>query len=97
MSEDRSESLLVRAQPLEQAEHISRLMVDVRVADGVLLLDADPAWAEAINTILATKGVRVSELCPIRNSKLEPPTPRDHSVPRGIEACERTATVLQPG
>jgi hypothetical protein len=97
MFEDRSEGLLVRAQPLEQAEHISRLMVDVRVADGVLLLDADPAWAEAINTVLATKGVRVSELCPIRNSKLEPPTPRDHSVPHGIEACERTATVLQPG
>ena len=94
MSEDRSEGLLVRAQPLEQAEYISRLMVDVRVADGVLLLDADPAWAEAINTVLATKGVRVSELCPIRNSKLEPPTPRDHSVPRGIEACERTATGL---
>jgi hypothetical protein len=43
MSEDRSEGLLVRAQPLEQAEYISRLMVDVRVADGVLLLDADPA------------------------------------------------------
>ena len=31
MSEDSSEGLLVRAQPLEQAEHISRLMVDVRV------------------------------------------------------------------
>jgi hypothetical protein len=41
MSGDRSEGLLVRAQPLEQAEHISRLMVDVRVADGVLLLDVD--------------------------------------------------------
>jgi hypothetical protein len=94
MSEDRSEGLLVRAQPLEQAEHISRLIVDVRVADGVLLLDADPAWAEAINTVLATKGVRVSELCPIRNSKVEPPTPRYHSVQRGIEACERTATGL---
>jgi hypothetical protein len=94
MFENRSEGLLVRAQPLEQAEHISRLMVDVRVADSVLLLDADLAWAEAINTVLVTKGVRVSELCPIRNSKLEPPPPRDHSVPRGIEACECTATVL---
>jgi hypothetical protein len=94
MSEDRSEGLLVRAQPLEQAEHISRLIVDVRVADGVLLLDADPAWAEAINTVLATKGVRVSELYPIRSGKVEPPTPRYHSVQRGIEACERTATGL---
>ncbi len=38
-------------------------MVDVRVVDGALLLDADPAWAGAINTVLVTKGVRVSELC----------------------------------
>jgi hypothetical protein len=75
MSENRSESLLVKAQPLEQAEHISNLLVDVRVVDGVLLLDADPAWAGVINTVLTTKGVRVSELCPIRNSKLERPAP----------------------
>jgi len=93
MFENRSEGLVVRAQPLEQAEHISRLMVDVRVADGVLLLDADPAWAEAINTVLATKGVRVSELCPIRNSKLEPPTPRAIL----YHAVSRPANVLQPG
>jgi hypothetical protein len=97
MSENRSEGLLVRAEPLEQAERISRSMVEVRVVDGTLLLDAGPTWSGAINTVLATKGVRVNELCPIRNSKLEAPTPRDHSVPRGIEACERTATVLQPG
>ena len=38
-------------------------MVEVRLVDGVLLLDADPAWAAAINTVLVTKGVRVSELC----------------------------------
>ena len=62
MSENRSEGLLVKAQPLEQAEHISNLMVDVRVVDGVLLLDADPAWAGAINTVLVKKGMRVSEL-----------------------------------
>jgi hypothetical protein len=97
MSENRSEGLLVRAQPLEQAEHISRLMVGVRVMDGVLLLDADSAWAGAINSVLTTKGVRVSELCPIRNTKLERPTPRDHSVPGSIETYERTATVLQSG
>jgi hypothetical protein len=63
MSENRSEGLLVRAEPLEQAERISRSMVDVRVVDDALLLDADPGWAGAINTVLVTKGVRVSELC----------------------------------
>ncbi len=63
MSEKRSEGLLAKAQPLEQAERISRSMVEVRVVDGVLLLDADPAWGGAINTVLVAKGVRVSELC----------------------------------
>ena len=38
-------------------------MVEVRLVDGALLLGADPAWAAAINTVLVTKGVRVSELC----------------------------------
>ena len=37
-------------------------MVDVRVVDGALWLDADPTWAEAINTVLIEKGVMVSEL-----------------------------------
>jgi hypothetical protein len=64
MAEERSEGLLVRAHPLEQAERISRSMVvDVRVVEGALLLDADPAWAGAINTVLVKRGVRVSELC----------------------------------
>ena len=55
--------LLVRAEPLGLAEKISQRMVDVvRVADGALLLDADPAWARAINTVLVKKGVRVREL-----------------------------------
>jgi hypothetical protein len=58
----RSEVLLVRAQPLRVAEEISRRIVEVRVVDGALLLDADPAWAGAINTLLVKKGVRVSEL-----------------------------------
>jgi hypothetical protein len=53
-----------KAHPLVQAERISRSMVDVRVVDGALLLDADPAWAGgAINTVLVKQGVRVSELC----------------------------------
>jgi hypothetical protein len=54
--------LLVRAEPLEIAEEISHRMVDVRVVDGALWLDADPTWAEAINTVLIEKGVMVSEL-----------------------------------
>ncbi len=57
------EGLLVRAEPLEWAEEISQRMVDVvRVEDGALLLEADPGWAAAINTVLVAKGVRVNEL-----------------------------------
>jgi hypothetical protein len=63
MAGQRNEGLLLRARPLEQAERISRSMVEVRVVDGALLLDADSAWAGAINTVLVTKGVEVSELC----------------------------------
>ncbi len=63
MTKKRNEGLLVKAHPPEQAERISRSMVEVQVVDGTLLLDADPAWAGAINTVLVTKGVRVSELC----------------------------------
>ncbi len=62
VAENRSEGLLVKARPLEQAERICNSMVEVRVVDGALLLDADPAWAGAINTMLVKKGVRVSEL-----------------------------------
>lgn len=62
MAEKRNEGLLVRSHPLEQAERISRSMVEVRVVDGALLLDADPARSAAINTVLVTKGVRVGEL-----------------------------------
>ena len=65
MLEDASaeQGLLVRAEPLEWAEEISQRMVNVeRIMDGALLLEADPAWAGAINTVLITKGVRVNEL-----------------------------------
>ena len=58
----RSEGLLLKARPLEQAERISRSMAEVRVAVDALLLAVDPAWAEAINTVLVKKGLRVSEL-----------------------------------
>ena len=67
---NRSEGLLVRAQPLGAAEQISRRMVDVKVVDGTLLLDADPAWAGAINTVLTKKGVRVNELRPVSDISL---------------------------
>ena len=57
------ERLLVRAEHLQWAQEISQRMVDVvRVEDGALLLEADPQWAAAINTVLVAKGVRVNEL-----------------------------------
>ena len=57
------EGLLIRAEPLEWAKEIAQRMVDVvRVKDDALLLEADPEWAGAINTVLITKGVRVNEL-----------------------------------
>jgi hypothetical protein len=64
MKENRSEDgLLVRAEPLQWAQEISQRMVDVvRVEDGALLLEADPKWAEVINAVLVSKGVRVDEL-----------------------------------
>ena len=52
----------MKAGLLEQAERISRSMVEVRAVVDALLLAADPAWAGAINTVLVKKGVRVSEL-----------------------------------
>jgi len=58
-----AEGLLVRAEPLEWAEEISHRMVDVeRTEDDALLLDVDPAWAEAIKAVFSSKGVRVNEL-----------------------------------
>jgi hypothetical protein len=58
-----SGGLLVEAQPLRVAEGICRTLVEgVRIADGALLLAADPAWAGAINTVLVKKGVKVNEL-----------------------------------
>jgi hypothetical protein len=57
------EGLLVRAEPLEWAKEISQRMVNVvRIVDGALLLDVDPAWAWANNKVLVEKGLKVSEL-----------------------------------
>ena len=60
MAERRDEGLLVGARPIGLVDR-------VRVVDGALLLDADPAWAGAISTVLVKKGVRVSEL--VRRSR----------------------------
>ena len=57
-----NDGLLMRAQPLGAAEEISKRIVDVQVMGDALLLDADPVWAGAINTVLVMKGVRVNEL-----------------------------------
>ena len=63
MVEKRNEGLLVRAEPLEWAKEISQRMVNVvRIVDGALLLDVDPAWAWANNKVLVEKGLKVSEL-----------------------------------
>jgi hypothetical protein len=64
MTENGSEAgLLVRAEPLALAQSVCEGLVDeVRTSDGALLLDADPAWAWAINLVLVTKGVMVNEL-----------------------------------
>ena len=57
------EGLLVKAEPLEWAEEISQRMVHVeRTIDGALFLEAEPTWAGAIEMVLVSKGVRVSEL-----------------------------------
>jgi hypothetical protein len=57
--------LVVRAEPLRHAERICNNLIEgVRVVDGALLLEADPAGAEAINAVLVERGVRVSELWP---------------------------------
>ena len=79
-----SEGFLVRAQPLGAAEQISRRMVDVQVVDEALLLDAGPAWAGAINTVLIKKGVRVNELHPVS----------DISFPEEADGARRSAGPL---
>ncbi len=70
MAVKRGEGLLMRAQPLGAAEQISRRVVDLKLVDGALLLDADPILAGPINTVLTKKGVRVNELRPLSNISL---------------------------
>jgi hypothetical protein len=57
--------LVVSAEPLEQAQRICKNLVEgVRVVEGALLVEADQAWAKAINAVLIERRVRVSELYP---------------------------------
>jgi hypothetical protein len=59
----REEGLLVRAEPLDRAEEISRRMVEVvRLKGGALLLKADPKLAGAICAVLVERGVWVKEI-----------------------------------
>lgn len=70
MTEKSSTGLLVGARPPDLAEMVCRRIVDgVRIVDGSILLDADPAWA--INTVLVKRGVRVSEARRRREDPLE--------------------------
>jgi len=63
--ENGSEGLLVRVESLQRAKEVCEMMIGgVRVIEGALQLDVDPAYAGAIKTVLAKKGMRVSELCP---------------------------------
>lgn len=62
-SQDHEARLLVRAEPPGQAVSLCRRIVGgAWMVDGLVLLEADPAWAGAINTVLVKKGIRVSEL-----------------------------------
>jgi hypothetical protein len=65
--------LVVRAEPLEQAQRICKCLIKgVRVTEGgALLLESDPAWAQAINMVLVERGVRVSQLCPTLLEEVE--------------------------
>jgi hypothetical protein len=55
--------LLVKAELLGQAKSLSRRRVEgLQLVHGALLLDADPVWTGATNTILVKEGMTISEL-----------------------------------
>jgi hypothetical protein len=65
MRENAGQGLLVRVEPLQRAKEVLETMVEgVRVIEGALVLDVGPAYAGAIKTVLAGRGMRVSELSP---------------------------------
>ena len=60
MVENRSDGLLVRAEPLQWAKEISQRMVDVvHLEVSALLLEVDPKWTGPIKEVLAKRSVRV--------------------------------------
>ncbi len=63
--------ILVGAEPLEEARQIAGRLAGVegaRIADGMLVLDADPERAAEINAKLVSAGLRVSEIRPAERS-----------------------------
>jgi hypothetical protein len=70
MVEKRIEGLLVEASPSERAEELLRRMVEVQEVNGVLLLEAAPDWAEAIETVLEEGGIEVEQLRRARREEL---------------------------
>ena len=89
MLDNRSEGLLVRAEPLRLARQVcQRFVKEVREADGALLLAADPALAAASNTVLVKKGLKISELRRMKfleKSKMHcPPSRHEHKTSQGV-------------
>jgi ABC-type multidrug transport system ATPase subunit len=67
----REGGLLVRAEPLEEAERVVKNLPrieEARVVNEMLQLTVDPARAAEINAGLVNAGVRVSELRPVERS-----------------------------
>jgi ABC-2 type transport system ATP-binding protein len=67
----REGGLLVRAEPLEEAERVVKNLPrieEARVVDEMLQLTVDPTRAAEINAGLVNAGVRVSELRPVERS-----------------------------
>jgi hypothetical protein len=62
MVEKRNEGLLVEASPSERAEEVLRRMVEVQKINGMFFLEADLAWARAIETVLEQGGIEVEQL-----------------------------------
>jgi hypothetical protein len=73
VTERRDEGLLVRTGHLGVAEEICRRLVNrVWAVDGFVELNADLAWAGAINIVLVKKGVTVNEFAfPEETSKAQ--------------------------
>jgi ABC-type multidrug transport system ATPase subunit len=63
--------LLVRADPLEQAQRLAEQLYGaerVQVMEGTLVLAVDPAQAAELTRVLVTAGVALSELRPVKRS-----------------------------